>query len=301
MAITIGRASFEELELSRWPWDEEVSSDIYADRDIWPKISVITPSFNQGRFIEETIRSVLLQNYPNLEYIIVDGGSTDNTLEIIKKYESRISWWVSEKDNGQADAINKGIKKSTGQIVNWLNSDDYLLPRALYHIGNYSWEKSIGALVGRGYKINLQKEIIYAPYPQRLGYKAFIHWMQENNFMQPACFFSRESWNQCGPLDEDLNFCMDVDLWLKIARKYDFRHLDEDIAFAYTHEGAKTTAESFNCRLETAFLIYKNGYKTLSINEVKKGFDRRLGKQDKSGSLFFRLSNKVKDFFKRQW
>lgn len=281
-----------------WPWSEEVPADRYTDRSSWPRISVITPSYNQGPFIEETIRSVLLQNYPNLEYIIVDGGSTDHTPEIIKKYEPWITSWVSEKDEGQADAINKGIAKSTGQVINWLNSDDHLLPAALYHIGNYAWHSSVGAVVGRGHKINLNKEIIYTPRSKQLGYQAFLRWMQGNNFMQPACFFSREAWQSCGPLDPGLNFCMDVDLWLKVARQYEFRRLDQDIAFAYAHDQAKTTAYAFNSRLETAFLIYRNGYKKLAMEEVQRAFDHKLGRDDQPGNPLTRLASKLNRNFK---
>src|SRR5687768_13083798 len=101
-----------------------------------PKISIITPSYNQGRFIEETILSVINQNYPNLEYIIIDGGSTDNTVEIIRKYEQHLAYWVSEKDGGQSEAINKGFKKATGDIVCWINSDDFFMPGALSKVAD---------------------------------------------------------------------------------------------------------------------------------------------------------------------
>src|ERR1700738_1526878 len=111
--------------MTGWPWTTETPRlpAVRPDGSRWPRITIVTPSFNQGQFIEETIRSVLLQGYPNLEYIIIDGGSTDNTVEIIKKYEPWIACWVSEKDRGQSDALNKGFARATGQILAWLCSD----------------------------------------------------------------------------------------------------------------------------------------------------------------------------------
>jgi len=116
-----------------WPWTEESPQlpNIMPDESSWPRISVVTPSFNQGRYIEETIRSVLLQGYPDLEYIVVDGGSTDGSLDIIRKYEPWLARWISEPDHGQSDAINKGVRMATGEIVNWINSDDCLHSGAL--------------------------------------------------------------------------------------------------------------------------------------------------------------------------
>ena len=111
---------------------------IILNRDLaWPRISIVTPSFNQGRFLERTILSVLNQNYPNLEYIVMDGGSTDESVEIIKKYENYLAYWISEKDNGQSDAIKKGFQKSTGEILAWLNSDDIYLSGALRGVAGF--------------------------------------------------------------------------------------------------------------------------------------------------------------------
>ena len=117
-----------------WPWTEQTNPlpDKMPDGSDWPRISIVTPSYNQGQFIEETIRSVLLQGYPNLEYIIIDGGSTDNSVEIIKKYDQFLSYWVSEPDNGQSSAINRGMNRASGVWFNWLNSDDILLPNAMF-------------------------------------------------------------------------------------------------------------------------------------------------------------------------
>jgi len=107
-----------------WPWTEETDPAIYAGREDWPRISIVTPSFNQAQYLEETIRSVLLQNYPNLQYLVMDGGSTDGSVEIIKKYSPWIDHWVSEKDRGQSHAINKGLERCDGEWFNWINSDD---------------------------------------------------------------------------------------------------------------------------------------------------------------------------------
>jgi glycosyltransferase involved in cell wall biosynthesis len=118
------------------------------DGSPWPKISIVTPSYGQGQFIEETIRAVLLQGYPDIEFIIIDGGSQDNTVEVIKKYEPFIAYWVSEKDRGQSDAINKGFTKATGEIYYWLNSDDFL-------------QKNIFPLVSQEFKTNSEIEVLY--------------------------------------------------------------------------------------------------------------------------------------------
>ena len=140
-----------------WPWIEASDSlpDKMPNGSDWPRISIVTPSYNQGKFLEETIRSVFLQGYPNLEYIIIDGGSTDNSIEIIKKYEPWLTYWVSEKDRGQSHAINKGFEHATGEIYGWLNSDDYFLPRALKAFAQASIkDKNSVAWAGSALEIN---------------------------------------------------------------------------------------------------------------------------------------------------
>lgn len=123
---------------------------IYETKIEWPKISIVTPSYNQGEFIEETIRSVLLQNYPNLEYLVIDGGSTDKTLDILKKYAPWLYYWVSEKDQGQADAINKGFDKASGQILAYLNSDDLYLPGTLHTVATHFLDGNCSRLLLSG-------------------------------------------------------------------------------------------------------------------------------------------------------
>ncbi|MEM8523656.1 MAG: glycosyltransferase family 2 protein, partial [Bacteroidota bacterium] len=124
-----------KAEQTGWPWTQETDYQLYKSEINYPKISIVTPSFNQSNFLERTIRSVLLQNYPNLEYVIIDGGSNDDSIEIIKKYERWLTYWTSEKDDGQAQAINKGLQHCTGLVFNWLNSDDWYLPNVLEVIG----------------------------------------------------------------------------------------------------------------------------------------------------------------------
>ena len=137
---------------SGWPWTVETPPVPLArpDGSPWPRISIVTPSYNQGQFIEETIRSVLLQGYPDLEYIIIDGGSTDQSVEIIKKYEAWLTYSVSENDGGQSHAINKGFERATGVLLSWLNSDDVLLPDALAAVAARLSSSAVKVLVQAG-------------------------------------------------------------------------------------------------------------------------------------------------------
>lgn len=242
------------------------------------KISIVTPSYNQGAFIEETILSVITQNYANYEYIIIDGGSTDNSVEIIKKYESKITYWISEKDKGQSDAINKGFSKATGDIFYWINSDDYLMPNVLEKIAAYNWSKNLGLLVGIGNIVNLNKEIIYTPnYYNPINTESLFNWTDGKDFMQPACFFSRSAWELCGPLNLELNFCMDVSFWINISKKFKIERLNQTLAHAFAHENAKTTAEISSMKLETYLMISSQG----GFKYAKKGLFRYFNKETK--------------------
>lgn len=256
-----------------WSWTEESQQlpDQMSDGSEWPKISIVTPSYNQGKFIEETIRSVLLQGYPNLEYIIIDGGSTDQSVDIIKKYEKWLSYWLSEPDRGQSNAINKGFSQASGEILAWLNSDDYYLKDALHQVATQFIKQpvNVGAVVGIGHKINLRKEVIYTPTISDLNYDTFLQWLNDGNFMQPSAFFRKQAWEKCGPLCEDLKYPMDVDLFLKIAKNYQFKRINQSLSHAYAHETAKTTGERIFCRAETIWLISQSeGGSAISRNQI---------------------------------
>lgn len=203
-----------------------------------PKISIITPSFNQGNFIEETILSVLNQDYPNLEYIIIDGGSSDQTIEVIKKYESRIKYWVSEKDSGQSEAINKGMRLAGGEIVSWLCSDDLYLPGTLRKVAEFFKEnKNSVMLHGKSILFDAQgkHQIKGAEMKDiHLRYYSVIP------FPQPSSFFRKKLIDEQGLLKEDLHFSMDFDLLIRAALNYEILPVDDVLSKYRLHEASKT-------------------------------------------------------------
>ena len=218
------------------------------------KVSVITPSFNQARFLEQTLLSVLHQDYSNLEYIVIDGGSTDGSLEIIKKYQHAIDYWVSEPDRGQSNAINKGICKAGGDIVAWLNSDDLYFPHAV-------------STAVRAFQENPNLALFYANCVFIDENGRFIRYFTEveefneerlRNYtdfiMQPTTFFSRKKLNQAGLLDERLHYGMDWDLWCRLARTGDVLYENTVIAANRDYQETKTRNGSWR-RLRELFEI----------------------------------------------
>jgi glycosyltransferase involved in cell wall biosynthesis len=229
-----------------------------------PKISVITPSFNQGDFIEKTINSVLSQNYPNLEFIIIDGGSTDNSVEIIKKYEEHLKYWVSEPDRGQSHAINKGMAKSTGEILTWLNSDDWYLPGTLQRFADLFQENlDTGLVVGAGRIVDLAGNEIYYKEPNPdINLNSLYQWLDGGNFMQPSSAYSREAWQLGGPIDESIHIALDLDLWLRMAKNgVKFVSVNELFSEALSHSNAKTTAFQDLMILDSSLVIVQHGGK----------------------------------------
>lgn len=181
----------------------------------YPRISIITPSYNQGQFLEETILSIIGQNYPNLEYIILDGGSTDNSVEIIKKYEKNLTFWECKKDNGQADAINKGFSMATGDILGWLNSDDMYLPNTLLHI-SAKLDINLPQLVfGNSICIKEGKPnmVWSADLSNRLKKKDFMN----GSLIQPSTFWTRKAWDMVGDLNDKMHFIFDLE-WFNRAK-----------------------------------------------------------------------------------
>lgn len=209
---------------------------------IWPRITVVTPSYNQGKFIEETILSVINQNYPNLEYFIVDGGSTDNSVEIIKKYENKIDWWVSERDKGQADAISKGFERATGVLLGWLNSDDVYFPNALINIGRAFLKEPAASIYVGGIAIGEKgdkgiKKCSIPTKPLRIFSKYGI-----TGFGQQSSFFNVKDYRKIGGLNPGLYIRMDGDLFYRLLR-YNPKVvvIEKMIGFFRWHETTKST------------------------------------------------------------
>jgi glycosyltransferase involved in cell wall biosynthesis len=245
-----------------WPWTEGAILCDKSDSGGWqlPKISIVTPSFNQGKYVEETIRSVLLQGYPNLEYIVMDGGSTDESLEIFRKYESYFYYFKTGPDGGQSDAIAEGFNNSNGEILAWLNSDDRYQPGALWRIGDY-FLKRRSVVFGCG-DVNIidssgvTTSRIYSIHPNTfLTSNLGLHF-----WPQPGCFWRRRTYYDVGTLDISLQFCMDRDLFIRLTKKGPSRRVPgPPLADFRVHEEAKSTILLATAEEESRMLIAKYG------------------------------------------
>jgi glycosyltransferase involved in cell wall biosynthesis len=225
-----------------WPWTKESKQlpDLMPDGSPWPRVSIVTPSHNQDQFIEETIRSVLLQGYPDLEYLVVDGGSSDGSVNIIRKYEPWLAHWVSEPDRGQANAINKGFRACSGQIMNWLNSDDCFTQGAVQHIVAYL-EANSAAKVVCGFRRIIRENGRYHGNgvhlrPDRFSLSRRCYIAQETTFWR------RSVWETVGELDETYQYALDYDFWQRmLAAQYQFHLLPRFIGLFRKHPESKGT------------------------------------------------------------
>lgn len=223
---------------------------IYRVLRVEPKISIITPNYNQCTFLEETIKSVIHQGYSNLEYIIIDGGSTDGSKDIIQKYDPFIFFWVSEADRGQANAINKGFDKMTGDIIAWLNSDDILLPGALFQVAEYfKNDIHLQWIVGHPMVINEQSH----PIDKRIHYikPTFdVLFYTFYTLNQESVFFRREALGE-RRLREDLYYCFDYELWLYMAKQYGPPKIHSGYLAAFRYHISQKTRHYIEYMLET--------------------------------------------------
>lgn len=214
----------------------------------YPRISIVTPSFNQGKYIEQTIQSVINQNYPNLEYIIIDGGSTDDTVDVIKKYEHKLAYWVSENDQGQTDAINKGFSKCTGDIFNWINSDDHYEPGTLLKLGELFFNNSsVEVICGNEWYIDDINTGIKLLHAGSIINENVYQTIREGIVVQPATFFRTACIKSFFPLDNSLRYLMDRQLWWSYLLQYGQKNiLQTDTVFTNfrLHAASKSVSEA---------------------------------------------------------
>lgn len=191
---------------------------------IWPRITVVTPSYNQARFLEASLRSVHEQGYPNLEHIVIDGGSTDGSVEVIRKYADRLAYWVSEADKGQTDALIKGFLRASGDILAWLNSDDLYEPRTLWEVAEFFVRNpQVQFVYGDALWIDTGGRVLRAK--KEIPFHRFI-WLHDYNYIpQPSAFWRRGLYEAAGGLDLSFDLAMDADLWIRFADRTEPVHV----------------------------------------------------------------------------
>ena len=248
----------------------------------YPKISVITPSYNQAQFIEQTIRSVLDQNYPNLEYIIQDGGSTDGSVEIIKRYADRIDFWESGPDGGQSAAINKGFKLATGDFIMWINSDDMLAPGCLLALAESGELKPNRLIAGRCAFID-ETGTQTGTHQTRITCLAELFrlrdiWYKQGQIVQPETIFCRELFWRSGGLDADNHYCMDYDLWIQMLTVGgELKAVPVDVGMFRRHEAQKVSDKQHVldglCNVARKRLLECDKLSRWQISRLKAGID----------------------------
>lgn len=256
-----------------------------SDSQNFPRITVVTPSFNQGAFIEETILSVIGQGYPNLEYIVMDGGSTDDTVEIIKKYEAHIAYWQSQPDGGQAAAINSGFRRATGDILAWINSDDFYFPGTLIYAAQQININASELLLGNCFHFNQDTS-------GAEGSDIVTHHAQSNlklwdYIIQPSSFWTKQTWERVGELNENLNFAFDWDWFIRAQQtSAQFKTSPRYLSAYRFHEAHKTGAGGNKRRDELTGIyqtysgeayaqLFRDVYKSRSkINMINRRLNR---------------------------
>lgn len=249
-----------------WPWTKEtlgVTKDM-PDTKFWPKVSIVTPSYNQDQFIEETIRSVLLQGYPDIDYIVIDGGSTDKSVEIIRKYERWITFWTSESDGGQTNAINKGIKRSTGEVVTWLNSDDLYTEGAFFVVANAFVKQPHSTVIyGKIDIIDTNTSIISHKKSHRFDLEKLYF---SDYIPQPASFINTEAIKKIGLLDERFHYVMDYDLWIRLGNgKGLMQYIPATLACFRLHNSSKSVSQQ-EAFCPERFMLFDKSLKSDTLN-----------------------------------
>lgn len=237
--------------------------------DSYPKISVITPSFNQGNFLEKTIQSVVDQDYDNLEYIIIDGGSTDGSVDIIKKYKSKIAYWVSEKDKGQSHAINKGFAIATGDIIGWINSDDVYYSGAIIQSAEiFNKKPDVDIIFGNYDFIDENDELIKHRKEIPFGYNIYL-WTKNCYHANCAGFYRKKCFDIAGGLREDLHYTMDYELYLRFSKHgFKFHQVNKFWGAYRFHSSSKSIASFHNMPIEAQKVFDEYGNGTTRLENI---------------------------------
>lgn len=272
-ALTLNDLPAPPLGKVGWPWTEqsEPASVRIPSGSECPPISIVTPSYNQGKFIEETIRSVLLQGYPNIEYIIIDGGSTDNTIEIIKKYEAFLAFWVSEKDAGQSHGINKGLHRATGDLVGWQNSDDFYYPNVFFEATfKAKLFPSYDIFYGTKTYLNLEAQGIFTEDVNMSDFD-LLKMIPNSNMSNQSMFFRQKIFQEGNFLDQSFDHCMDTEFfWRLIERGYKFKFASELRGCYRLHEDCKGKSDN-NSYFSDTLKIHERIYLNRNFNhKVRK-------------------------------
>ncbi len=241
------------------PWEAKLVIEP-SEPDL-PDVSVVIPIYNAGAFLEKTIRSLLCNDLNGIELILMDGGSTDNTRDIVEHYKDSFAVIVSERDSGQSDAINKGFARATKPILYWLNGDDIILPGALLAVRRaFRDNPGTEVVVGNAYMTEKDftpiRHFVFAP--EKLEFSYLLDYAT-HHLVQPSVFFSRTAWDAAGPCKEELHYAMDADLFLGMASKYKFHHIPVDIGYSVYHEECKTRGKRGESITELALIQARHG------------------------------------------
>lgn len=233
----------------------------------YPKISIVTTSFNHAAFLEDTILSIHNQNYPNIEHIIIDGGSKDNTVEIIEKYNDKIAYWVSEPDKGHADALYKGLNKATGEIINWICSDDLLLPNSLFFMAEYfEKHKNVDWVAGNGLIIDKHKKILEKYYAVKMSKPLMLTF--EFSTIQPSIFYRHEFLKKVGGVKQHMNLSPDFDLFVRCSLQQTSGLINKFIGVSTIHNDAQSVR--MNEKIREINDALKMSYGADKINPLKR-------------------------------
>lgn len=256
------------------------SHPVAASEPRWPRISVVIPTLNQAETIEDTLASIYGQDYSELEIIVADGGSNDGTAEVLERHRHRLAQILNGPDRGQSDAINKGFAASSGDILCWLNSDDYFLPGALRGVAErFAADPAVRFVVGAGDVISKDHRFLRHIPALPMNEATLLNWKNDQWVMQQCCFWTRSLWQEAGGVDENLHLLMDYDLWFRLSRASEAALIDRKLAVMRYHPDVKTVRQRNRMDEELAYVYAKNGALPALREQVAELVDSRAALQ----------------------